>query len=840
MSYSSSLNALIDIQSFDPETKTFAAHFPKTKKIDLAAVWISPPFGGLGGSELLAIQSILAAPFEKDTVIHFGELSTPDIAAPIAEYMSRKHDAQSPVIRELVQRQADLIKEGTTTAIIPSSGVLVSTKRLIITMRVPYDAGGEKNVELFNETAGKFESSLNAAGFRMVRADANEYLALMRLITHMYDPIDSRYDESLGLNEQVFYSGDEIKIHRDHLEMLTGGTPDSNYFATALSPKFLPRDFSIGMMNHVIGDPKGVHNQIRYPYYLSLTLHYPDQLEKKSAIDQRANWISHQLFGGSASRFMTTLGLKKEGFDTLRTELETRSGLLVEAVFTFWLFPRRLDQAKAHIEDIRTYWTSLGFEMRLDKNILDVLYGQSVPLGASKIRSFGLNRTHTLTSSQASQFLPILGEWRGTKHATTLLTTRRGELAGFDLFSHKSSYSAILVASPGSGKSFVTQRLITDYLAEGAKVWVIDQGFSYQKLAASCGGTFLEFGPDSDICLNPWTDFLEERGGEDRLINDEMDVLASLVERMAAQREQFDDIDMEIIKKAIRQTFIEYQGHTTIRNVAEWLMAQHTDDRARNLAVRLDSFSHGQYAKFFNGHANVNMKNDFVVLELDGLSQQRQLQQVVLLQIVNQITNEMFNSNNRKQVLVIDEAWSLINDPIMSRAMVACAKKARKNQGSLVTVCQGLSDMYSSEAGRALLDSTAWQIILNQRTEAIDAVKASGNLALDDYSFEMLKTLSTVNGSHSEMMIVGDGCAGIFRLTVDKFTQAMFASSGSSRIQVLEDIKNGMDALEAVERNVVGSEAVDYISAIRKLANEAERVGINKSEVKRMVADALT
>ena len=234
------------------------------------------------------------------------------------------------------------------------------------------------------------------------------------------------------------------------------------------------------------------------------------------------------------------------------------------------------------------------------------------------------------------------------------------------------------------------------------------------------------------------------------------------------------------------------------------------------------------------------MKNDFVVLELDGLQQQRQLQQVVLLQIIAQVTNEMFHDNKRKKILIIDEGWSLLDDPIMARAMLSCYKKCRKHMGSIITVTQGISDLYNSPAGQSMIENAAWQIILAQKAEAIDSVRKNGQLALDDYNYEMLKTLTTINGSHSEMMIVGNDCAGIFRLTVDKFTQAMFSTSGKDRYQVLEDIDNGMDALEAIERQVVGTEAVDVIAKIRQLALDAQRIGLNKAEVKRMVVDALS
>ena len=94
--------------------------------------------------------------------------------------------------------------------------------------------------------------------------------------------------------------------------------------------------------------------------------------------------------------------------------------------------------------------------------VLDVLLGECLPMNGSFASSTGLYRTHTLTSSQAAQFMPLLGEWRGTPNPTVLLTTRRGEVGGFDLYSSSSNYNAVLVAESGAGKSFWTQRLIGD------------------------------------------------------------------------------------------------------------------------------------------------------------------------------------------------------------------------------------------------------------------------------------------------------------------------------------------------------------------------------------------
>lgn len=833
------LDGIFCIQSFDSGTNIFGGSRPGDKNVYHGAMWIGEPMSGLDEGTLISLQSMLASTFPTGSVMQFGLLSSPDIESTISQYLYKKRDARQPLLNELAIRQSDLIANGTHDPVVKASGVLLHKKRLIISLKCQYEKSGMANLLDFDEHASKFESSLRANGLYINRATPPEYLTVCRLLTHIYDAPDSRYNDQLPMNEQMFYSGDEVVVRKDHLEFNTGSTDSKNFVMSALSPKYFPKEFSLGLMNYVIGDPRGMSNQLKNPYFMVLTMYYPDQMKKKADIEKKSSWISHQLFGGSTAKFLPGLVLKKEGFDTLQNEIETNSAVLVEATFCLWIYGRKPQEVKSLSEDTRTYWASLGFDMRPDKIVLDVLLGECLPLNGSYASSRGLFRTHTLTSSQAAQFMPLLGEWRGTPNPTVLLSTRRGEVGGFDLYNSASNYNAVLVAQTGSGKSFWTQRLIADYLAEGAKVWVIDSGRSYQKLAAAVGGTFMEFSPDSKICLNPFTTFLEERGGRDKKIEDDMDIISSLIERMSSQRDPLGDLDMETIRKAIRQTFIENQGHTTIQDIADWLSAQTADPRAKDLALRIDSFAYGQYAKFFNGHSNVNMNNDFVVLELDDLKNQRQLQQVVLLQLITQITNEMYLTRGRKKILIIDEGWSLLDDPVMARAMETAYRQARKMDGAVITVTQGIADLYNSPSGKAMIDNAAWQLILAQKVEAIDDVYNSGKLTLDSYSYQMLKTLRTVPGSHSEIMVVGNGCCGIFRMTVDKFTQVMFSTTGKERNQVLDDIKNGVDVIESIQRLMIGDDGYERMKDLRYQIEATMRSGTSMSEITHMIKSAV-
>lgn len=843
----------LNIHSYDPVYKLFAGSNPGHKGMYLGAVWIGEPLYGIGQGQVMSLQSALSSNYPPDTVIQFGLLAAPDINSTVYGYELLKTTTNKD-LQELVKRQADLILSGVDEPLIKASGIKLSKKRLIVTMKAPFDVINDVEMKIFSEYAEKLNSGLTSAGVHLKRANAQDYLGITRLITHIYDQVDDRYDENLALNEQIYYQGDELKIEKTSLFLNTGDVSDvinpdeesnavlahsRNYVAKVLSPKYFPKQASLGIMNYVLGDPKGLANQITDPYYVVITLNYPDQVSKRAEVSQKSAWIDHQMFGGSTGKFVPILAHKKANFDLMREEIDTNSAVLVDASFTMWFFGKTEKKASRSMEECRVYLSSLGFDMREDKIILDSLFAETFPLNTTKSGQVGMFRTHTMTASQACQFLPIIAEWRGSQYPSILMPTRRGEVGGVDLFESNSNYNGVIVAASGGGKSFFTQRIIIDYLAEGAKIWVIDSGRSYQKLAAAIGGTFMEFRPESDICLNPFTAFLPERGGQNKSIDDEMDFLASLIERMAAQREVLDDLELETLKKAIRQTFIEHQGHATIQNIADWLSAQHEDVRASELAIRLDSFAYGQYSKNFNGYANVNLGADFVVLELDDLKNQKQLQQVVLLQLVAQITHEMYLSPGRKKILIIDEAWELLDDPIMARAMESAYRKARKYDGSVITITQGIADLYKSKNSQSMIENAAWQFILQQKAEAVDDVIEGGQLRIEAYGAQQLKTLATVKNSHSEIMVIHDGVYGVMRLVVDRFTQVLLSTSGDERIKIIAAIEAGKDLVDAIEEFMLGEKEYSLIEEIGQMIHDAFAAGISKREVERLLRNSI-
>ncbi|OPX19021.1 MAG: hypothetical protein BZ151_11545 [Desulfobacca sp. 4484_104] len=157
----------------------------------------------------------------------------------------------------------------------------------------------------------------------------------------------------------------------------------------------------------------------------------------------------------------------------------------------------------------------------------------------------------------------------------------------FDLFDSTTNYNAVIAAQSGSGKSFLTNEIIMQYLSIGSRAWVIDIGRSYEKLARVLGETFMVFDANSDICLNPFS--IVQNYDEDA------DTLVGLVTAMAAPTQPLSD----------------FQGAGLRR-------------------VLYPFTSKGEYGRFFNRPNNVDFQGRLIVIELEELRGRKQLQQVVL------------------------------------------------------------------------------------------------------------------------------------------------------------------------------------------------------------------
>jgi len=100
---------------------------------------------------------------------------------------------------------------------------------------------------------------------------------------------------------------------------------------------------------------------------------------------------------------------------------------------------------------------------------------------------------------------------------------------------------------------------------------------------------------------------------------------------------------------------------------------------------------------------------------------EEELRPIGMYLILNYIWNEV-RKELRKRILVIDEAWWLMQYEDSARFLYGFAKRARKYYLGLTIITQDVEDFLASSKGRAVINNSSLQILLKQSTAAIDKI----------------------------------------------------------------------------------------------------------------------
>ena len=114
------------------------------------------------------------------------------------------------------------------------------------------------------------------------------------------------------------------------------------------------------------------------------------------------------------------------------------------------------------------------------------------------------------------------------------------------------------------------------------------------------------------------------------------------------------------------------------------------------------------------------MGNQLVVFSVRDLEDE--LRPIAIYAIVNYIWN-VVRSQMKRRILVIDEAWWLMQHEDSARFIFALVKRCRKYYLGVTTITQDVNDFLTSQYGKAILTNSAIQILLKQSPASIDLVK---------------------------------------------------------------------------------------------------------------------
>ncbi|WP_018234306.1 TraC family protein [Thioalkalivibrio thiocyanodenitrificans] len=786
------------------------------------------------------IEQIIKA-FPAGSSLQFGVLSSSYVKPYVETWLeARLKRCQHPMIREMAHRRHDfMMLTSAQLSALPGQKLHPRMIRYVFSARVPFngDVSNRREVEqwlgIVNDIRDTVKEAFWGTSIPSWELDEQAVKQFLREICNPHIPpaelVSNASDRPL--QEELIEKETRIRVCEDGTlsfsrtptgskqagEQLGQTNHNLDVRMVAMTVDSFPSSpHTLPNMARLLGDPLSREERIPRVFYAYTNILIQDPDKGRERLTFKFGNLNKQAMSDSEwyKSMMGHLYEQRNAVDNLLTQ--TRAGHnLVRAysginVYSADMFAQR------DAQQVAALWENADFKLSPERFITLPVFMASLPLSFSPSMDQpgrGLQRATTMHSLNAACLSFVQGDWSGShpKNSGMLLTSRRGQLACIDVFSSDTSYNWITTATSGAGKSFFINEFICDILARGGIARVIDVGRSYQKLANRLGGEVLEFHPSNPRSLNPFwgltnkkyhPDGLEEEGkiqedgGE---ITEMLPSLKAMVATMAFPQGQQTDYDLQIIEKAIWETWVEKQDRMDTRHVYDYLSA-FDDERARNIALQLEPYAVGRYAQWFNGKPEIKFTNKFTILELEELENDSELRSVILSILVSFITREMYQSSRAlKKTIIIDEAWSLLGEAKTGKFIETAFRRVRKYNGSAGVITQSFADYFLSPAAQAAYDNAPWKFTLKQKGSSMKFAKDKEMLPDSEWLQDIIATVMPGNG-FSEVFVEHDNGVGLYRFIVDKHSYWTYTTNPDDLAKLEQLVNSGMTLEQAIDQ----------------------------------------
>lgn len=768
------------------------------------------PLAFAGSRTQATLDALFRIDFPEGSIVQFILYADNNID-PYLDAIRRSRQRESPIVENATEALCDFLLKG-TKGMASLSGIPIRNFRLFVAAKMPVAERG-LTAQRLTEIHNTIKETLHGACLHPEEVPPEALLDWMRRLFNGNAGNGSvnhtHYADGIPIRKQIILSETEIKKQTANFQI-------GDRIFRCTTPKIFPKEVDLFQTNQLFGGCWGMvsdGDQMKTPFLYTLNILFHNL---KASLHKKCNMI---LFQKGVGSFARTLARKQDEFQWATDELEKGTRFL-RIIPVLWVWDRDEKSASEAITRAKRIWEGQGYIMQEDKGILPILFISALPFG---LYDQGgnidlLDRDFIAPLDAISSILPVQSDFAGGGAPVMNFAGRKGQAAGIDIFDKRASNHNVFIAGgSGGGKSFFVNSKGFGYFASNAILRIIDIGGSYKKLARMFKGRYLDFREDSDICINPFTHVRE--------IKEDLSVIASIVLQMifsvtGAAPTESAETAMTLIKSAVKWAF-ESEGndadidtvHRYLRSFPKYMDEEFTGnenftDLAQILAFNLTEFTTGNsYGRWFNGKSTFDISRDeWVVLELEYLKPQKELFKVVTLQVINEVTRDLYLSDRtRPRMAIFDEAWQFLESGADSVALKEVIKegyrRARKYRASFTIITQSLLDSKMFGAvGDVIRGNSAFKFFLE--SPDFEKAKEEKLIDYDPFTMKLLKSVKSSRPKYSEIFMDTPFGVGVVRLVVDPFSYYVYTSDGREVAEIESMVSKGMPYEEAIKEMV--------------------------------------
>ena len=333
---------------------------------------------------------------------------------------------------------------------------------------------------------------------------------------------------------------------------------------------------------------------------------------------------------------------------------------------------------------------------------------------------------HTLN---LSHMMPVSAIWAGPKQndhlsAPPLLQATTQGHTPFRLVTHQGDVGHTLIVGPtGAGKSVLLSLLALQFRRyEDAQVFLFDKGRSAKVATLGMKGEHYELGGEDGLCFQPLRHIdkpfeLNWAGGW------VLDLL----------RHEAVEISPEV-KETVWSALNSLATAPAIERTLTGLSALLQSSELRQ-AIQPFTLE-GPHGSVLDADADSLSDADWQCFEMEELMHSKALALPVLTYLFHKLEARF---DGKPTLLVLDEAWVFLDDPVFSERIREWLKVLRKKNVSVIFATQSLADVANSSIAPALIESCPSRIFLpNGRATEPQQLEAYRRFGLNDTQVQLI------------------------------------------------------------------------------------------------------
>lgn len=401
-----------------------------------------------------------------------------------------------------------------------------------------------------------------------------------------------------------------------------------------------------------------------------------------------------------------------------KNDLSSGKSSFGEHHISLTVFADNKDQLDKSISDSLSAFTNLGLIcVREDVN-LEPSFWANLPANFNYISRRSLISNRNFASFASLHTFPA-----GSKQdnhwgsAITRLETTSGTPYWFNF--HERDVGNFTVIGPtGTGKTVLLTFLMAQAQRLKPRSIYFDKDRGAEIFIRAIGGEYTVVSPGKPTGLNPLQ--LEDTPKNRGFLRDWLQLLVS-----DDNHQRLTSKEVDIISDAVNANFEAPPENRRLRYIAE-LLAGYGAEQGSSLGEKIAKWhSKGERAWLFdNEQDTLALDNSTIGFDLTSILDDKISRAPWLLYIFHRIDELL---NGEKTIIMLDEGWKMLDDPVFTTRIKDWMKTIRKQNGILGFATQSVRDALNSEVGDTIIEQSFTQIFLpNNKASEEDYCKGFG------------------------------------------------------------------------------------------------------------------